>query len=176
MGMSPMEDFLAYKVAVMLWKVYPPVVVLLGTFGNIMNIVIMSKLTSEDSTVNIFFLAIAVGDLLMLLNGMMTSTWLEMAFQFHYILRSPVLHYVLRWWLAPAAATFSQLMLVSVTLQRALSVVWPHLVNRICTKKKVRCLIGGVALFSACYYSHYLYCLYSYAPQESPGDDSGRSL
>ncbi|KAL8575166.1 hypothetical protein ACOMHN_042476 [Nucella lapillus] len=169
-GLLPVEEFLAYRVALVLWKVYPPVVILLGTFGNVMSIVIMSRMTSEESTVNIFFIVIAVGDLLVLYSGMTMSSWLETTFNFRYITRSPVLHYLLRWWVAPASGAFVYWMLVSVSLQRVLAVVWPHHVSRVCTRRRVGFLIGSVAVFFQCFYSHYLYCVFSVSSQEGSAD------
>ncbi|KAL8581215.1 hypothetical protein ACOMHN_038315 [Nucella lapillus] len=170
LGPGPVEDLLTYRLALLLWKVYPPVVILLGTFGNVMSIVIMSRMTSEESTVNIFFIAIAVGDLLVLYSGMMMNSWLEITFDFRYITLSPVLHYVLKWWVAPASGTFISWMLVSVSLQRVLAVVWPHLVSRIYTRRRVRFLIGSFAVFFACFHSHFLYCIQIVSPQEGSED------
>ncbi|KAL8581209.1 hypothetical protein ACOMHN_038310 [Nucella lapillus] len=170
LGPGPVEDVLTYRLALLLWKVYPPVVILLGTFGNVMSIVIMSRMTSEESTVNIFFIVIAVGDLMVLYSGMMMSSWLEITFDFRYITLSPVLHYVLKWWVAPASGTFVSWMLVSVSLQRVLAVVWPHLVSRICTRIRVGFLIGSVAVFFTCFYSHFLYCIQIVSPREGSED------
>ncbi|XP_076450409.1 uncharacterized protein LOC143286657 [Babylonia areolata] len=38
-----------------------------------------------------------------------------------------------------------------------MSVVWPHRVNLLCTRRKVIGLLGGIATFFAAVYSHYLY-------------------
>ncbi|KAL8581207.1 hypothetical protein ACOMHN_038308 [Nucella lapillus] len=160
LGLTP-DSFLPFRVASVLWKIYPPFAVLLGVFGNVMSIVIMSRMTSGESTVNIFFIVIAVGDLLVLISGMTLSTWLETMFGLPNISRWPLFL-----WLVPAAGAFVSWMLVCVTLQRVLSVVMPHRVGTICTRRRVTLLITGVTLFLAALYSHSLYC-FSYLDAES---------
>ncbi|XP_076452258.1 uncharacterized protein LOC143287902 [Babylonia areolata] len=143
-----------FVVAVLLWKFCPPVVLILGTFGNIMSIFIMGRTSSGESTVNIFFLAIAVGDLVTLYTGI-TLKWLEVSFGLIFPSGWPLLM-----WITPASGAIVSWMLVCVTLQRVLSVVWPHHVHRIYTRKRVFLLIGGVTAFLAALYSHSLYCFY----------------
>ena len=72
------EEFLApYQVAVTLWKVCPPVILLLGTFGNCMTLVILRTMPRRGSSgsMSLFFVALAVSDLVLLYTGLLRQ-WL----------------------------------------------------------------------------------------------------
>ena len=53
-------------------------------------------------------------------------------------------------------STVSSWFLCCMTVQRAMSVVWPHRVNLLCTRRTVVLVLTGVAVFLAALYSHYL--------------------
>ena len=60
-------------------------------------------------------------------------------------------------WLYGAAWTNSTYLLVALTLQRAISVVWPHRVHVLCTRTNTLATIGGIAVASLLLQAHVLY-------------------
>ncbi|KAL8562143.1 hypothetical protein ACOMHN_041978 [Nucella lapillus] len=71
-AMSPGEETIDpfvlqfFNVTFSMLHIYPFILLCIGTIGNVITIVIMKRLTSEDSTINIYFTAIAVVDLMYL--------------------------------------------------------------------------------------------------------------
>ncbi|KAL8610557.1 hypothetical protein ACOMHN_006277 [Nucella lapillus] len=76
MDEPPLQSFLLYRLSQYVWNYVPPVIVLLGTFGNIMTIVIMQRMKSGGSTINMYFTALAVVDLITL-DVALLHLWVE---------------------------------------------------------------------------------------------------
>ncbi|KAL8578767.1 hypothetical protein ACOMHN_045755 [Nucella lapillus] len=108
----PLDSIPLYNIANHLFYIVCPLIILLGTFGNVMTIIIMHRTTSGESAINYYF---------------------------------------------TGSGTISCWFLVCLTLHRAMSVVWPHRVNVMCTRRAVLCLMTGIALCFAALYAHYLY-------------------
>ncbi|KAL8603338.1 hypothetical protein ACOMHN_039701 [Nucella lapillus] len=150
----PLTSFTIYVTAIYLWNFLAPLILLLGTFGNVIAIVIMRRTTSEDSTVDVYLLGMAVMDLIFLY----TLTLKQLVgYTFGY--RIDASHSVVckvSVWLYTASGTISCWYLVCLTLHRAMSVVWPHRVSVICTRRTVLRLVVSIAVFFALVYSHAL--------------------
>lgn len=145
-----------FGVAILIWRICPPVILLFGIFGNTMTILVMRRLHGTGSTMNVFFQALAVSDLTLLcvdtlpkwLSNVFGTTALE---DFHSItckLYKMVIY---------AAGVLSPWLLVALTVQRAASVLWPHRVNAVWTKRKSRNLVIAMVVSITLFHSHYLY-------------------
>ncbi|KAL8562133.1 hypothetical protein ACOMHN_041968 [Nucella lapillus] len=134
--------------------IVPPIIFSLGTIGNVMTIIIMRRLMSKDSTINIYFTAIAGVDLLYLWTIVLHQTIL---YNLEYDFR--IIHGVfckMFTWLYTAGGTVSCWYLVCMTVHRAMSVVWPHRVNVLCTQRTVLIMLSAVTVIIALLYCHYL--------------------
>ena len=71
------ESLTPYPVGLPRWKVCPPVILLLGTFGNCMTLVILRTMPRGGSSgsMSLFFAALAVSDLALLYTGLLRQ-WL----------------------------------------------------------------------------------------------------
>ncbi|KAL8581203.1 hypothetical protein ACOMHN_038304 [Nucella lapillus] len=147
-----------YQLSVSLWTFYYPALLVLGTAGNVMSILIMRSMRSAESTVNLFFIALAGGDLLVLYSGIVTK-WINIAYGINVVDKWPAVFYPV-FFLYLSAGGFVSWVLVCMTLQRALSVAWPHRVARVFTRGRVVKLIVAVAGFQVVLYVHHLYCVY----------------
>ncbi|XP_076439168.1 uncharacterized protein LOC143278041 [Babylonia areolata] len=148
-GFHPLDKVRRY-----VWYIGPPVVLLFGNFGNVMTVVIMRTLKSGEAVINIYFTALAVLDLVTL-DVLFVGEWLGSAFDYHLHYQSNVLCKIHNW--TVTTSTSGGWVLVSLTTHRALSVVWPHRVNSLCTRRLVTSLIVGTTTFFAVMYSHFLY-------------------
>ncbi|KAL8625505.1 hypothetical protein ACOMHN_014594 [Nucella lapillus] len=145
-----------YTVTTYLWVVYLPIIFLLGAFGNVMTLIIMHRMTSEDSTINMYFRATAVMDLVYLLS-LGLPQWLHCQMGgFAVISSSRDLLYTANAALYTGSSTISCWCLVCVTVHRAVSVVWPHRVNLLCTRRTVRLLIAAITLSIGSLYSYHV--------------------
>lgn len=149
------EPLLMNKAAVVIWQIGIPLVVIIGTFGNIMIILIQGRVTDgHSSSMPVYFLSLAVSDMLSLwLNPLI---WWMNALGFKLNASHDVLCKV-RVYLAYLTGHTSAWILVAMTFQRSASILWPHRVNVLCNRHlatMVTCaLFGFLALFNA----HILY-------------------
>ncbi|XP_076452261.1 uncharacterized protein LOC143287904 [Babylonia areolata] len=147
-----------HQLSVSLWIFCYPALLVLGTFGNVISIVLMRRMMTRESTINLFFIALAVGDLMALYSGIPLK-WITMAFGVSIINNWPAFYFPC-FIIYLSTGGFVGWVLVCMTLQRAFSVAWPHHVNRVFTRGRIVTTITGVALVQLLLYIHHLYCVY----------------
>ncbi|KAL8591934.1 hypothetical protein ACOMHN_039987 [Nucella lapillus] len=146
-----------YIISKYIWYVLPPVILLLGNFGNTMTIIIMLRTKSGDNAIDVYFIALAIMDLATL-DILLLSDWVGMVFGYYPYLKSDITCKIYNW--TAGSSTTGGWILVCLTTHRAISVVWPHRVNTLCTRRLVVGIISGLVVFIALVYSHYLYGYY----------------
>ena len=144
-----------YQASQWIWKVTPPVTVAFGTFGNLMAITILNRLRSDRSAMNLYMRALAASDLCVLYTGL-AVIWVNETLGFDVRATHGVVC-KLRFWILNSCGAFSTWLLVVFTLHRAASVVWPHRVNVVCTRRKTLVAVSGMLLVACLPYSHALY-------------------
>ena len=154
----PLTSLPLYRISHLLWTLCPPVIFLLGVFGNVMTLVIMRRMTSSDKDSTIFplyFVSMAISDLIYLFT-MVLPEWINLTFQYRLLEQHRVVCKVFTW-LYTGTGTVGCWYIVLLSLHRAVSVVWPHRVNVVCTRRVVVVLLLTVTVVLAAVYSHYLY-------------------
>ncbi|XP_045163219.2 C-C chemokine receptor type 5-like [Mercenaria mercenaria] len=120
-----------------LWKIVPPILILCGTTGNTLTIIVTMRMKKLSSTA-LYLLILAVSDTTILLCGPLKN-WLKYAWGKDIRkLSDPSCKVQL--YLTYASIHFSSWLLVAVTMERTISVVFPHKVNVNCTRRNA-CLI-----------------------------------
>ncbi|PVD18557.1 hypothetical protein C0Q70_21107 [Pomacea canaliculata] len=113
-----------FEAAIMAWKVASPVIILLGTIGNTLIIVVLYRSKVMSSNMTSYFLTIAVSDLMNLLVSI-TCMWLKQQFD----IQVWTLHEALckmTTWLNYTSNAMSTWTLVVMVTQRTLSILFPH--------------------------------------------------
>ena len=136
-------------------KVSTTVILLLGTFGNVMIVIILRRLQSGWSAMNVYLTALALSDTAMLYSVAL-PTWSRKVIAYD-VYASHVVVCKLAFWVMNTAATLSAWLLVALTVQRAASVVWPHRVNALCTRHKSVVIIVVMTTVCGLLHSHTLY-------------------
>ena len=144
-----------YQASQWIWKVSPPVTLTFGTFGNVMAIVILSRMRSDRSAMNLYLRALTASDLCVLYTGLVVI-WVNKNLGFVVIAKNGVVCKLYAW-IVYSCAAFSTWLLVVFTLHRAASVVWPHRINVVCTRRKTLVAVSGMLLVACLPYSHALY-------------------
>ena len=134
-----------------------PIQVLLGLFGNVMTIIIVYRFrtTSRSSTMDSYFMVLAVMDLSAVITGPLIY-WIQSTTGFlieesHDVVCKSVV------FVMNVSAACSAWILVAMTTQRAVSVAWPHRVNVLCTPRRSWWTILTIVVFFCLVYSHMLY-------------------
>ena len=146
-----------HQAAVMLLVVAAPVLLLCGTFGNVMTMVVMRGMRAEQSTVcmPIYFTALAVSDLSILLICL-PRHWALYVFGFDLRVLSDStckIHKFLTYVLGQISAW----LLVVMTSQRVTSVVWPLKVCLQGTRRKALLTVSLIVCTSLLYNSSILF-------------------
>ncbi|KAL8602059.1 hypothetical protein ACOMHN_007329 [Nucella lapillus] len=133
----------------------PPVLFLLGSFGNVMTIIIMRRMFMEAATNNIYFIALAASDVVCLTNATI-PLWLSHLLGYdvtgaHDLLCKGSM------FLLYLASCSSCWFLVCLTVQRAMSVVWPHRVNLMCTRRTVVGIVAAIPTLLSVFFSRYIF-------------------
>ncbi|KAL8609099.1 hypothetical protein ACOMHN_030440 [Nucella lapillus] len=143
-----------FSATLALLRVYPAVILCIGTVGNVMTVVIMRRLTSEESAIHIYFTALAGVDLLYLWT--IVFNWVIM-YNLDYDFKTvDGVFCKIFTWLYTGVGTVSCWYLVCMTVHRAMSVVWPHRVHVLCTRRTVFLVLIVVTGVVGLLYCHYL--------------------
>ena len=133
-----MESLPQYQAALTLWQVCPPVILLLGTLGNCMTLVILRTMPRGGSSgsMSLFFAALAVSDLALLYTGLLRQ-WLYRTVTLDLRTLHDVICkiHVLVIYLSRMSSTW---FLVAMTMQRVVSVMLPHRVGLLSTRRKAQ--------------------------------------
>ena len=129
-----------------LGQISTTLILLFGTFGNVMTVIILRKLRSGWSAMNVYLTALALSDTAMLYSVALPM-WSRKVLDYD-IYASHVVVCKLGIWMMVTTATLLAWLLVALTAQRAASVIWPHRVNVICTRHKS--VVTIVVITAAC--------------------------
>ncbi|KAL8597529.1 hypothetical protein ACOMHN_033400 [Nucella lapillus] len=151
-------------VNIRLWQTVPPALLIFGTFGNVMIVVVMRGLRASQSTacLSVYFTALAVSDQFFLLTAVlwfwiyMVFTWPPSFFRYDLLCTIP-------WFVWYTCCLSSAWFLVVMTYQRVTSVVTPHRVGVLCTVGRAKIIIAVIAVI-ACVLNHHFLYTFSYWP------------
>ena len=133
----------------------PPCLIILGLMGNISAGVILSQPAMRHTTTSLYLRFLAMFDSLVLCTGL-TRLWIIVFF--HYDLRE-YNSYVCKFhtWATYWVTYSASWLLVAVTVERCVSVWFPHKVKLIFTKRRTYIIIATVIVLMALLSAHYLY-------------------
>ncbi|VDI46089.1 Hypothetical predicted protein [Mytilus galloprovincialis] len=139
-----MKDYTNYLASVNIWKYLSPCLIIVGTFANILSIIVLLRKSMRNSTTMFYLTILAFGDLSVLYTGLLRQ-WLRHAFDID--LRSfsnfgCKLHVFLVYF----TLDFSTWILVAVTIDRCISVCLPFKSRDYCTMKHAK-----IAVISICF-------------------------
>ena len=138
------------------WQAFPPFIFVFGTFGNVMTIVICRR-REVASSMSVFFVTLAGSDLLSL-NIHAIGQWIYYVFDVEVIsLHSVVCKLTI--WAGYVTGVLSAWILVAMTAQRTVCVLWPHRANILCSARNSKVIALSMTLFLAVLHCHLLYGL-----------------
>lgn len=117
----------------MLMKIVPPILIIFGTFGNTLTVVILIRQVGKLSSTAVFLLALAVSDTMFLFTGPLRR-WIIAVWN-KDIRHISEIGCKFSVYFTYSSIQFSSWILVAVTVERLISVVWPHRVKLGCTPR-----------------------------------------
>ncbi|XP_076442749.1 cysteinyl leukotriene receptor 1-like [Babylonia areolata] len=152
--MAPSRE---YKASVAVLQYCPPVLLLFGTFGNVTAIFILRRMKMKRSAMPVYLTALAVSDTSLLYTGLLRY-WILNVFQLDVRTVHPAVC-KMHTWLVYSLISISAWILSFLTVERTVSVWWPHRVSLLCTRTKATVIIVGIVFTSLAVNSHFLYGL-----------------
>ena len=135
-------------------KIAYPFLIVFGTFGNVM-IIVIHKRTALTSSMSVFFLFLAASDLVAICVTCFKA-WLQFIFSFNMTgLNDTVCKLVT--FLIYVSGVLSAWTLVAMTAQRAVCVLFPHRANVLCTVGKSQAIVISMVFFIVAIHTHILY-------------------
>ncbi|KAL8620421.1 hypothetical protein ACOMHN_055502 [Nucella lapillus] len=143
------------QIAILLWKVWSPCLLALGSFGNIATIFVMRRIKDKNSSQHIILMSLAASDFSLLYTSVLRQ-WLYFLFRLDmYDLHTVVCK--LSWWLIYVASTTSSWLLTCLTIQRTMAVTWPHKMRLFCSMRRTRIVIACIVCFAFVLHSHFVF-------------------
>ena len=147
-------DYPEYKAGIMIWKLVPPILIVVGTIGNILSILVLTRRSIRVSTTALYLTFLAFSDLCVLYTGLLRQ-WLIYLFEFdvrHVSNAGCKLHI----WLLYSSLDFSAWILIVVTLERVILSWCPYSAKTKCNRKYATVLVV-ILIFLLGLNSHLLY-------------------
>lgn len=139
----------------LLFQITCPFLLVFGIFGNVMTIIVFRRM-DDKSAMSTYYCALALSDMLFMFSGLPLQNWL--LYQFN--INVPCIHDVtckISKASKHISSVWSAWYLVAMTMQRAASVVWPHRVNVVCTRKLSSVITVIITIVIMLTYSHLFY-------------------
>ena len=148
-------DYPEYKASVLIWKVVPPILIVVGTLGNILSILVLTRRSLRKSTTALYLTFLAFSDLCVLYTGLLRQ-WLIYLFEYdvrHVSTAGCKIHI----WLLYTSLDFSAWIIIAVTLERVISAWCPHSAKTKCSRKYATALVIAILIFLLGLNLHLLY-------------------
>ena len=152
---SGYEILPAFKAGILIWKIVPPILIVFGTCGNILSIVVLTVKSITGSTTGLYLLILTVSDLAVLYTGLLRQ-WIIYLFEFDVRQVSEIACKI-HTWLVYTSVDFSAWLLLAVTLERIIAVWFPYVLQRKCNRQNGSILITVILISLLGLNSHFLY-------------------
>ena len=147
--------YVEYKAGELIWQIVPPILIILGSVGNCLSILVLTRRCIRSSTTALYLTVLAFSDLFVLYTGLLRQ-WLIYLFEVD-VREVSEFGCKLNIWLVYSSLDFSAWILIVVTLERVISAWFPHNAKTLCTKKWAISLLVAVAVFILLLNAHLLY-------------------
>ena len=138
------------------WQIVPLFILVFGIFGNVM-IIHICRRADVMSSMSVFFVTLAGSDLLSLFVNT-ANQWVYYTFDID-VTSVNSLACKLIVWTAYVTGVLSAWILVAMTVQRAVCVLWPHRANILCSSRNSKTIALSMSLFMAVLHWHLLFGL-----------------
>ncbi len=137
----PMEE----RIADMIWKYVPSILLFVGTIGNLLSLILFSRKPISNAVCSIYLRFLSLGDLisLIILN---VSSFIEQVAGIKIVTLNDFTCQLMSF-LVETSICFSAWVLTLMTLERCIAVNVPHKAQMIFTRKRVYLSILGLFLF-----------------------------
>ena len=138
-----------------LWLVFSPILLIIGTIGNVLSICVLLRKRMRQSSASVYLISLACADTAVLYIGLLRE-WLVHLTETDYRKENDVTC-KLQLWLQFVAFNSSMWLLTAFTVDRQISVVWPIFARTRCTRKIQYVIVAVIPLVIMIGGSHYFF-------------------
>ena len=149
------QSYPEYQASLWIWQIFPPILIAIGTVGNILSIVVLTRPSIRHSTIALYLTVLAVSDLTVLYTGLLRQ-WLIYLVDFDVRAVSETACKI-HVWLVYSSLDFSAWVVIAVTLDRVIAAWFPHSVGTKCSSIHATAFIIVMFIFVLGLNSHVLY-------------------
>ena len=147
--------FLEYQASEVIWKVVPPVLILFGSIGNILSIVVLTRKSIRNSATALYLTFLAFSDILVLYTGLLRQ-WIFYVFEYDIRHLSEAVCKI-HLWLVYTSLDFSAWILMALTMERVMATWWPFRARRLCSRLNAAVIIMAILFLLLAINSHFMY-------------------
>ena len=140
---------------VLIWQIASPILILFGTVGNALSIIILSKQKFHRWASSVYLIGLAIADLCALYVGLLRQ-WIKYLFDSDIRSVHPVLC-KLHWWFMYTCADVPVWILTAITVERLISTLYPYQSKLFCTKARATLVLVAIVTSALLVNSHLLY-------------------
>ncbi|XP_071086120.1 cysteinyl leukotriene receptor 1-like [Haliotis cracherodii] len=130
------KDFPEYQTGVVMWKSISPLLILIGTFGSLLSVIVLCRKRMRTSTTMFYLAVLAVTDVFVLYTGLLRY-WLNYTFDEDIRIDSDF-SCKFHIFLVYVSLDFAAWILVALTVDRCLFVFAPFKARKYCTLRRAR--------------------------------------
>ncbi|XP_064609468.1 probable G-protein coupled receptor 139 [Liolophura sinensis] len=138
-----------------LWKYFPPILILLGTFGNILTILILCRKSMWKMSSSPYLVVLGVADIVVLYTGLLRQ-WLRYVVDTDIRELSPVVCR-LHIFSVYVSIDYSVWILVAVSVERFIGVCFPFKAKTFCTRRRTQITLFVIFCLLAILNSHFFF-------------------
>lgn len=160
-----------YSITSIIWLTFPPILLVFGTFGHILTIVVLIQRRNSNNSIARYLIALAVSELIVLWTGC-PRHWIKYMFAVD-IRHLSEIACKLHLYLICFGSQSSSMLIVVVTLERFIGVWLPLRHKRTCTPSNAVAVITVIAVVNGILNAHLLYGMVSSKDRNcTPIDDA----
>ena len=149
------ESYPEHRVGLYLWKVILPLLLFLGTVGNCLSILVLTRQKIRKSTTAAYLVVLAISDLFVLYTGLLRR-WISAVFDLDIRHLHPAVCKI-HMWLVYSSLDYSAWILIAVTFERVVLVWFPHSAKRRCSRRSAFGVLLAIAVFLLVFNAHLLF-------------------
>ena len=156
-----------FKASELIWKAVPPLLITLGSIGNILSIIVLTRKSIRKSTTALLLAFLAFTDILVLYVGLLRH-WIYHVFDYdirHFSESTCKIHL----WLVYTCLDLSAWIIMALTLERVLATWWPFRARRLCSRACAIILVITVVILLLLVNSHFIYGMVDKTYRDSNG-------
>ncbi|XP_046552628.1 thyrotropin-releasing hormone receptor-like [Haliotis rubra] len=161
------KDFPEYQAGVFMWKAISPLLILIGTIGSLLSVIVLCRKRMRSSTTMFYLAVLAVTDVFVLYTGLLRY-WINYTFDEDLRLYSEF-SCKFHIFLVYVSLDFGAWILVALTVDRCLFVCAPFKARKYCTLRRARITAAAMLAFLMVINIHFAWS-YGLSPRTIFGD------